>query len=38
MDQVTDLGVHGSRVDNVLSVSIDSICHLGHETQPDLSC
>ena len=38
MDQVADLGVHSSCVDDVLSVSIDTICHFGHEAQPDLSC
>ena len=37
MDQVANLGVHGSSVDDVLGVSIDTICHFGHEAQPDLS-
>ena len=38
MNQVADLGVHGGGVDDVLCVSIDTICHFGHEAQPDLSC
>ena len=38
MDQVANLGVHGSSVDDVLGVRIDTICHFGHEAQPDLSC
>lgn len=36
VDQVADLRVHSSRVDNVLRVGIDSTCDLGHKTKPDL--
>ena len=37
MDQVTDFRVHGGSIDDILSVRIYAVCHLGHKTKPDLS-
>ena len=36
MNQVADPGVHGSGVDRVLSLGVDAITHLRHQTEPDL--